>query len=171
MISNETELLDGSRGNRVPGKFRNASNSLSPPLSLQIPITSETRFSGNPLQWKPPGDVSISSSLLVLRSSPRRKFASIKTKIRILTASMIFLLHMSSNSEVISSRESLDSSLSSKTCIFTTRCFRVCIDGHRMSERPGCLTSRGSLTRTSGKAKFSYGPYSVLLTSGALHSS
>ena len=142
MISNGTELLDESRGNRVPGKFRNASNSLSPPLSLQIPITSETRFSGNH-----PGDVSISSSLLVLRSSPRRKLASIKTKIQILTVSMIFLLHMSSNSEVIPSRESLDSSLSSKTCIFTARCFRVCIDGRRMSERPGCLTSHGSLTR------------------------
>ena len=132
---NETELFDESRGNCVSGNFRNCATFSS--LSLRIiSIVSETRFSENH-----PGVVSTLSS--PPQSSPRQHLAFIR-RTHMVTVSMTFLVRMSSKSEGIPKRGSSLSSL--KSWIFTTMCFRVCIEGRSMSARLG-LTSRGSLTR------------------------
>ena len=129
--SNETELLDESRGNCVSGNFCNA----IPSSELEIFIARETHFSENH-----PGVVSTSSSLP--QSSPWRQLACFIIRILMAIVSMIFLERMSLNSERMSNR---GSSLSSLTQIFTEMCFKVCIDGRSISLRLG-LTFCGSRT-------------------------
>ena len=137
--SNETELLDESRGNCISGTFR--CNATSSSLLLPSkPIISETRFSENH-----PGVVSTSSSLP--QSSPWQQIASVRTGTPSLmvTVSMMFLARMSSNSERIPNTGRKLSSFS-LTWIFREMRFRVSIDGCSMLARLG-LIFRRSKTR------------------------